>query len=54
MEQLGGEFDLFDVALAAVKLAHETSGTSREDEEDLPEVELRTGDERAAAQGRRA
>jgi ATP-dependent RNA helicase DeaD len=39
VEPLGEEFDLFEVALAAVKLAHEASGTPREEEE-LPEVEL--------------
>jgi ATP-dependent RNA helicase DeaD len=42
---LGGEFDLFEVALAAVKLAHETSGTPLE-EEDLPEAELPLADDR--------
>jgi ATP-dependent RNA helicase DeaD len=42
---LGAEFDLFEVALAAVKLAHETSGTSREGEE-LPAVELPSADDR--------
>ena len=44
IEPLADEFDLFDVALAAVKLAHETSGTL--DEEELPEVELRPTDDR--------
>jgi ATP-dependent RNA helicase DeaD len=45
VEPLGAEFDLFEVALAAVKLAHETSGTAGEDEE-LPEVELPSADDR--------
>src|SRR5438552_5456045 len=45
VEPLGEEFDLFEVALAAVKLAHETSGTVGEEEE-LPEVELRSSDDR--------
>jgi len=45
VEPLGEEFDLFEVALAAVKLAHETSGTASEEEE-LPEVELRSPDDR--------
>ncbi len=45
VEPLGEEFDLFEVALAAVKLAHETSGTAG-DEEELPEVELRSPDDR--------
>ncbi len=45
VEPLGAEFDLFEVALAAVKLAHETSGTSGEGEE-LPAVELPPADDR--------
>ena len=44
VEPLSEEFDLFEVALAAVKLAHETSGTVGEEEE-LPEVELRSSDD---------
>ena len=44
VEPLAEEFDLFDVALAAVKLAHEVSGTV--DEEELPEAELRPADDR--------
>jgi ATP-dependent RNA helicase DeaD len=49
VEQLGAEFDLFEVALAAVKLAHETTGTIGEEEE-LPEVELPSSDD---SRGRR-
>jgi ATP-dependent RNA helicase DeaD len=45
VEPLGAEFDLFEVALAAVKLAHETSGTPHEEEE-LPEAELPSTDDR--------
>ncbi len=45
VEPLGAEFDLFEVALAAVKLAHEASGTPREEEE-LPAVELPSTDDR--------
>jgi ATP-dependent RNA helicase DeaD len=45
VEPLAEEFDLFEVALAAVKLAHETSGTV--DEEELPEAELRPADDRS-------
>src|SRR5215467_2223871 len=41
VEPLCEEFDLFEVALAAAKLAHETSGTVGEEEE-LPEVDLRS------------
>jgi ATP-dependent RNA helicase DeaD len=44
VEQLAEEFDLFEVALAAVKLAHETGGTL--DEEELPEAEFRPADDR--------
>ncbi|HEX9041077.1 MAG TPA: DEAD/DEAH box helicase [Trebonia sp.] len=45
VEPLGAEFDLFEVALAAVKLAHGTSGTPHEEEE-LPEAELPWTDDR--------
>jgi ATP-dependent RNA helicase DeaD len=55
VEPLSEEFDLFEVALAAVKLAHESSGSPQEEEE-LPEVELRPADDepgrRGAAGGR--
>jgi ATP-dependent RNA helicase DeaD len=44
---LAAEFDLFEVALAAVKLAHAASGTAQ-DEEELPEVELPSADDRRA------
>ena len=50
---LGAEFDLFDVALAAVKLAHETSGTPREEEE-IPAVEMAPADDRRASRKPRA
>jgi ATP-dependent RNA helicase DeaD len=43
VEPLSEEFDLFEVALAAVKLAHEASGP--QDEEELPEVELSSADD---------
>jgi ATP-dependent RNA helicase DeaD len=47
VEPLGEEFGIYEVALAAVKLAHEASGTARdEDEQELPEVELAPPDER--------
>jgi ATP-dependent RNA helicase DeaD len=42
---LGDEFGIYEVALAAVKLASEASGTSR-GEEELPEVELPPPDDR--------
>jgi ATP-dependent RNA helicase DeaD len=39
IEPLGDEFGIYEVALAAVKLASDASGTPR-DEEELPDVEL--------------
>jgi ATP-dependent RNA helicase DeaD len=42
---LGAEFDPYEVALAAVKLAHEASGTSREEEE-IPAVEIPPAEDR--------
>jgi ATP-dependent RNA helicase DeaD len=48
---LGAEFDIFEVALAAVKLAHEASGTPREEEE-IPAVEMPPAD--ARRDGRKA
>jgi ATP-dependent RNA helicase DeaD len=45
VEPLGAEFGLFEVALAAVKLAHEASGGFREEEE-LPEIESHPADDR--------
>jgi ATP-dependent RNA helicase DeaD len=45
MEPLGEEFGIYEVALAAVKLASVASGTSR-DEEELPEVDLPPPDDR--------
>ena len=45
VESLSEEFDLFDVALAAVKLAHEASGTAG-GEEELPEAGLPPADDR--------
>jgi ATP-dependent RNA helicase DeaD len=42
---LGTEFGLFEVALAAVKLAHEATGTPREQEE-IPAVEMPPADDR--------
>ena len=45
VEPLAEEFGIYDVALAAVKLASDASGTSR-DEEELPEVDLPLLDDR--------
>jgi ATP-dependent RNA helicase DeaD len=41
VESLTEEFDLVEVALAAVKLAHELGTTGADDQEELPEVTLR-------------
>jgi ATP-dependent RNA helicase DeaD len=40
VEALGNEFDVMDVATAAVKLAH-TAAAGAEDEEEIPAIELR-------------
>jgi ATP-dependent RNA helicase DeaD len=45
LEPLGDEFGIYEVALAAVKLASDARGTSR-DEEELPEVDLAPLDDR--------
>ena len=45
VEPLGEEFGIYEVALAAVKLASDASGTSR-DETELPEVDLPQPDDR--------
>ncbi|MEV0973232.1 DEAD/DEAH box helicase [Microtetraspora glauca] len=45
VESLADEFDLMEVALAAVKLAHESSGGAL-DEEEIPEVAPRTMEKR--------
>lgn len=44
VETLADEFDVMEVALAAVKLAHEASGAAA-DEEEIPELALSTGRE---------
>lgn len=41
VEPLSDEFDLVEVALAAIKLAHEAGGFG-EDEEEIPEAALRS------------
>jgi ATP-dependent RNA helicase DeaD len=45
IEPLGDEFGIYEVALAAVKLASDASGTPR-DEEELPDVDLALLDDR--------
>ena len=51
VEELSDEFDVMDVAAAAVKLAHEASGTS-DDEEDIPVATAPSGKERPGGPGR--
>ena len=48
VESLAEEFDVVDIAIAAVKLAHEatTGGADGAAEEEIPEASLRRGDER--------
>jgi ATP-dependent RNA helicase DeaD len=46
VEPLGDEFGIYEVALAAVKLAIDASGTPRDDEE-LPDVDLALVDDRS-------
>ncbi|MER5335428.1 DEAD/DEAH box helicase [Micromonospora sp. NPDC002717] len=41
VESLTDEFDLVEVALAAVKLAHEATSPGAEDEEEIPQVPVR-------------
>ena len=38
LDTLAGEYDVVEIALAAVKLAHEASGQLDEDEQEIPEV----------------
>jgi ATP-dependent RNA helicase DeaD len=44
VETLTDEFDVMQVALAAVKLAHESSGSATADDEEIPDVTLRRRD----------
>jgi ATP-dependent RNA helicase DeaD len=46
VETLADEFDLMEVALAAVKLAHEASSGTASDEEEIPEIAPTTPRER--------
>ncbi len=60
VESLSDEFDLVEIATAAVKLAHEAAGRVTEDEEDIPEARPalprsatgRSGGEHAERRGR--
>jgi ATP-dependent RNA helicase DeaD len=50
VEPLAEEFGVVEVALAAVKLAHEATGTA-DDEEDIPEVAPQASDDRGDRRG---
>jgi len=56
IDTLGNEFDIVDIALAAVKLAHDATTPSDDSEQDIPDVGVRgesdgRGRERAARRG---
>ena len=54
VEALTDEFDVMDVAAAAVKLAHEAStGGGADDEQDIPQVAARPADDRPTTRARR-
>nr|CEL14265.1 DEAD-box ATP-dependent RNA helicase CshA [Kibdelosporangium sp. MJ126-NF4] len=56
VETLTDEFDIMNVALAAVKLAHESSGVLTDDEEEIPDVRESPGrgkTQRTGPDGRR-
>jgi ATP-dependent RNA helicase DeaD len=54
VEQLTDEFDVMDVALAAVKLAHEAGGVEIDEDEEIPEVAPRADRPDASIQARPA
>jgi ATP-dependent RNA helicase DeaD len=51
VETLTDEFDLVEVALAAVKLAHEAGGGAVDDDEEIPQVAFRPDRERPGGRG---
>src|SRR4051812_23852458 len=52
VDALAGEHDVVEIALAAIKLAHEAAGSPDEDEEEIPEVKPRGPDrERGGTRG---
>jgi ATP-dependent RNA helicase DeaD len=50
VDALVGEHDVVEIALAAIKLAHEASGTGDDDEQEIPEVKPR-GEGRPSTSG---
>ncbi|MFI5909409.1 DEAD/DEAH box helicase [Dactylosporangium sp. NPDC051541] len=51
VESLGDEFDPMEIALAAVKFAHEATAVGENDEEEIPDVTLRQPRDRDDRQG---
>ncbi|HSK55511.1 MAG TPA: DEAD/DEAH box helicase [Jiangellales bacterium] len=51
VETLTDEFELMEVALAAVKLAHESGGGAADEQEDIPEVAVREERSRGLREG---
>jgi ATP-dependent RNA helicase DeaD len=51
VETLTDEFELMEVALAAVKLAHESGGGATDEQEDIPEVAVRAERSRGPHEG---
>jgi ATP-dependent RNA helicase DeaD len=51
VEALAGEFDLFDVAAAAIKMAHETLGGDGDEQDIAPPVSEREGARRGPVRG---
>ena len=52
VDSLFDEFDVVDVALAAVRLAHDATVGADDDAEDIPEVSVTGGPDRSAGPGR--
>jgi ATP-dependent RNA helicase DeaD len=53
IEPLTEEFDLMEVALAAAKLAHESSGAAADEEDEIPQIATRTDGKERERGGRR-
>ncbi|MFG2039570.1 DEAD/DEAH box helicase [Dactylosporangium sp. NPDC048998] len=53
VDSLSEEFDPMEIALAAIKLAHESTGVGDGDQEEIPEVPLRQPRDREERPGRR-
>jgi ATP-dependent RNA helicase DeaD len=51
VESLADEFDVLEVAMAAVKLAHDSGGGSDSDYEDIPDASVRADSAGATRQG---